>query len=324
MTSRRTLLAAVGATLLVATNRANAQAGNRRVAFLAIGTPGPAERRVGSLLRSGLHELGWIEGSNLIVDESWDHGDATGWARQTSELLALQPDVFVATTDFMLGPAAAATKTVPIVFIVGTNPVSRGLVKSLANPGGNVTGLATLDGELYPKRLALLKEAVPSLKVVGVFVSSQDRMGLAFLEDARRTLGLELVPALVDRPVDIEPAFEKFAKARASGVIDLAASGVIFVERDRTAALAIKHRMAMLGHSAVAESGVLLSYGYDISAQFKRSATIIDRILRGTRPAEIPVEQVNVYELIVNLRTARALGIELPRTLMTQATRVIE
>ena len=324
MTSRRTFLAAVGTTLPVGTNRANAQAGKRRVAFLSIGTPGPAEKRIGSLLRSGLHELGWIEGSNLIIDESWDHGDATRWAPQTSELLALQPDVFVATTDFMLGPAVAATKTVPIVFIVGTNPVSRGLVKSLANPGGNVTGLATLDGELYPKRLALLKEAVPSLKVVGVFVSSQDRMGLAFLEDARRTLGLELVPALVDRPVDIEPAFEKFAKARASGVIDLAASGLTFVERDRIAALAIKHRMAMLGHSALAESGVLLSYGYDISALFKRAAPLIDRILRGTKPAEIPVEQVNVYELIVNLRTARALGIELPRTLMTQATRVIE
>ena len=165
----------------------------------------------------------------------------------------------------MLGPAVAATKTVPIVFIVGTNPVGRGLVKSLAKPGGNVTGLATVDGELYPKRLALLKEAVPSLKAVGVFTtSSQDRIGLAFLEDARRKLGLEFVPALIDRPEDIDPAFEKFAKAHARGVIDLAASGLTFVERDRIAALAIKHRMAMLGHTAVAESGVLLSYGYDI------------------------------------------------------------
>lgn len=224
----------------------------------------------------------------------------------------------------MLGPAVAAAKTVPIVFVVGTNPVERGLVKSLAKPGGTATGLATVDVELYPKRLALLKEAVPGLKVVGVFISSPDRRGLAFLEGARRTLGLEFVTALIDRPEDIVPAFEKFAKAHARGVIDLAASGLTFVERDRIAALAIKHRMAMLGHSALAESGVLLSYGYDILALFKRAAPIIDRILRGTRPADIPIEQVNVYELVVNLRTARALGIELQRSLMLQATRVIE
>lgn len=324
MTSRRTLLAAVGTTLLATTHRATAQAGKRRVAFLSMGTPGPAERKIGSLLRSGLHELGWIEGSNLIIDERWDHGDATRWAPQTSELLALQPDVFVATTDFMLGPAVAATKTVPIVFVVGTNPVERGLVKSLARPGGTVTGLATVDVELYPKRLALLKEAVLGLKVVGVFISSQDRLGLAFLEDARRKLGLEFVTALIDRPEDIDPAFEKFAKAHARGVIDLAASGLTFVERDRIAALAIKHHIAMLGHSALADFGVLLSYGYDISALFKRAAPIIDRILRGTKPADIPVEQVNVYELVVNLRTARALRIELPRSLVLQATRVIE
>ena len=324
MTSRRTLLAAVGATLLVATHRATAQAGKRRVAFLAIGTPGPTERKIGSLLRSGLHELGWIEGSNLISDERWDHGDATRWAPQTSELLALQPDVFVATTDFMLGPAVAATQTVPIVFIVGTSPVNRGLVKSLARPGGNVTGLATVDGELYPKRLALLKEAVPDLKVVGVFTSSQDRIGLGPLEDARRKLGLEFVPALIDRPEDIDTAFEKFAKAHVRGVIDFADSGLTFVERDRIAALAIKHRIAMLGHSALADFGVLLSYGYDIPALFKRAAPLIDRLLRGAKPADIPVEQVNVYELVVNLRTARALGIELPKSLMLQATRVIE
>jgi putative ABC transport system substrate-binding protein len=159
---------------------------------------------------------------------------------------------------------------------------------------------------------------------VGVFVSSQNS-SLGFLEDARRRLGLELVPASIDSAEDIDVAFEKFATAGAQGVLDGVTGFITFMARDRVAALAIKHGMALCGgSSAFADSGVLLSYGYDTSAVFRRAAILIDRILKGAKPADIPVEQVNVYELVVNLRTARALGIELPRTLMLQATRVIE
>ena len=176
---------------------------------------------------SGLRELGWIEGSNLILDMRFAQGDAARYAPLTSELLVLQPDVFVASTDFVAVAIVAATKTVPIVFIIGTDPVGRGLVRSLASPGGNVTGFSTLDIEVYPKRLSLLKEAIPGLNKVGVFISSADRFGLDQLEDARRKLDLAFVPALIDRAEDIDAAFEKFAKAGVKGVIDYAAGGTL-------------------------------------------------------------------------------------------------
>lgn len=322
---RGTLLAAAGAALLIAAHGVVAQADKRRVAYLS-----PSAAASGAHLLEqfvlGLRELGWIEGRNLIVDARWGQNDAARYASLTSELLALQPDVFVGSTDFVLGAAVTATKTVPIVFIVSNDPVARGLVKSLARPGGNVTGLTTLDHELNPKRLALLKEAIPSLSKVGVFIGSLNvgPFSLNETEAAGRRLGLVLVPAVVDRSEDIDAAFEKFAKAGVKGVVDTATGVVTFIARDRVAALAIKHGIAMFGIPPVADSGVLLSYGYNALALWKRAATLVDRILKGASPGDIPVEQVNVYELVVNLRTARALGIELPRSLMLQASRVIE
>ncbi|HEY2977516.1 MAG TPA: ABC transporter substrate-binding protein [Burkholderiaceae bacterium] len=323
---RRALLAAVsGLAFLASARGARSQtgAGKRRVAYFSYSSPAAGGRFLAQFT-AGLRELGWIEGSNLMLDVRWAQGDAARYAPLTSELLALRPDVFVASIDYAVLAAADATKTVPIVFINGTDPVGRGLVQSLQRPGGNVTGFATQDSELFPKRLALLKEAIPRLKKVGVFTSSQDRLGLDALEDARRKLDLEFVPAVIDRPEDIDAAFDKFARAGVTGVLDYAAGATTLMARERVAALAIQHRMAMFGLPVVADSGVLLAWGYDIPALFKRAATLVDRILKGAKPADIPVEQVDVFELVVNLRTARALGIELPRSLMLQATRVIE
>ena len=325
LSRREALLVASGAALLVAAHPAVAQANKRRVAYLS-----PSSATSGTHLLDqfvlGLRELGWIEGGNLIVDARYGHNDAARYASLTSELLALRPDVFVGSTDFVLGPAVAATKTVPIVFIVSNDPVARGLVKSLAHPGGNVTGLTTLDHELNPKRLALLKEAIPGLSKVGVFIGGLNvgPFSLNETEEAGRRLGLVLVPAVVDRPEDIDAAFEKFAKEGVKGVVDTATGAVTFIARDRVAALAIKHGIAMFGIPPVADSGVLLSYGANALVLWKRAATLVDRILKGARPGEIPVEQVNVYELVVNLRTARSLGVELPRSLMMQASRVIQ
>jgi putative ABC transport system substrate-binding protein len=311
--------------LLLGSRAVTAQADTqRRIAYLSPSTPGTGAHLLAQFVL-GLRELGWIEGANLTVDARWGQNDATRYASLTSELLALHPDVFVGSTDFVLGPVLAATNTVPIVFIVSNDPVARGLVKSLSRPGGNVTGLTTLDHELNPKRLALLKEAIPGLNKVGVFIGSLNvgPYSLSETESAGRNLGLVLVPAVVDRPEDIDAAFEKFAQAGVKGVVDTATGAVTFVARDRVAALAIKHGIAMFGIPPVAYSGVLLSYGANSLALWKRAATLVDRILKGARPAVIPVEQVNVYELVVNLRTARALGIELPRSLMMQASRVI-
>jgi len=322
MNRRATLLAAAGATLLAVVQMAAAQSEKRRVAYLGISSPA-----VGAFLQHTvpvLRDLGWIEGDNLILDVRWAYGDASRWAPLTRELLALRPDVFIATLDDMVEPAVAATRTVPIVFIIGKDPVARHLVKTLARPGGNVTGFATLDIQLDPKRLALLKEAVPGLTKVGVIVSRADRLSLDHLVAARNSLGIELVPALVEHAPNVEAAFEKFAKAGVQGVIDTAENGTTYLERQRIAALAIRYRMAMSGLAAAWDSGVLMTYGFDLSALFTKAATLIDRILKGARPADIPVEQISEYELTLNLRTARALGIELPRPLILQATRVIE
>jgi putative ABC transport system substrate-binding protein len=322
---RKALLAAAAMALLGAAHQGVAQADKRRVAYLS-----PSAAASGTHLFEqfvlGLRELGWIEGANLIVDARWGQNDAARYASLTSELLALKPDVFVGSTDFVLGPAMAATKTVPIVFIVSNDPVARGLVKSLSRPGGNVTGLTTLDHELNPKRLALLKEAIPGLSKVGVFIGGLNvgPFSLKETEAAGRKLGLVLVPAVVNRPEDIDAAFEKFARAGVKGVVDTATGVVTFLARDRVAALAIKHGIAMFGIPPVADSGVLLSYGYNALALWKRAAMLVDRILKGVPAGEIPVEQVNVYELVVNLRTARSLGIDLPHSLIVQASRLIE
>ena len=326
MTTRRIFASAVCTALLTTVERVLSQSSTskRRVAYLSIGSPASSGKLI-SQFTSGMRALGWNEGGNLNFDIRYAHGDAARWAPLTRELLALQPDVFVAPVDFVAVVAAAATKTVPIVFIIGNDPMARGLIKSLAKPEGNVTGFNTQEQELGPKRLALLKEAIPGLTTVGAFFDSKDAANFFRpVEDAGRRLGIALVPAAIDKPEDIDGAFEKVANAGARGLLDLISAPTGFVQRERIAGLAIKHRMAMMGVAVTADSGVLLAYGYDFAAMFKRAASIVDRILKGSNPADIPVEQVNVYELTVNLRTARVLGIELPPSLMLQVNRVIE
>jgi putative ABC transport system substrate-binding protein len=252
------------------------------------------------------------------------HGDGVRIAPLTAELLALQPDVFVAPFDTFAIAAAASTPKVPIVFATGTDPVAYGLVDSLAHPGRNATGLCTESVELGRKWLSLFKEAVPGLKVVGVMVGSRDRYKVESLEETARHLGLRLVQFELTRPDDIDQAFQTFTKAGANGVVDYSGRPSTFEVRDRLAALAIEHRLPILVQSGQPDSGGLLSYGPNVADMFKRAAELVDRILRGAKPGDIPVEQPNVYDFVVNLRTARALGLTLPQSVLLRATRVIE
>lgn len=324
MNTRRHFVSAVGMALLAAaeTVRSQTSTRKRRVAYLSIGSPESSGRFIGQFT-SEMRELGWIEGSNLVLDVRYAHGDPALWTPLTKELLALRPDVFVTPADFVAMTPAAATKTVPIVFFIGTDPVGRGLVKSLAAPAGNVTGFNTQELELAPKRLALLKEAIPKLEKVGALVGGADTNGMAALESAARKLELKLVLVVVEKPEQLDEAFDKLVKAGATALVDMTV-GSIYVARQRMAELAIQHRMAAMGVPVTADSGVLMAYGHDAAAIVKRGAVLVDRILRGTKPADIPVEQPNVHELVVNLRTARALGVELPRSLMLQVTRAID
>ena len=220
MRRRRTLLAAVAAALLAAMHRVTAQTGKRRIAYLGLSTPASGGHLIAQFA-SGLRDLGWVEGGNLILDLRFAQGDQARWAPLTSELLALQPDVFVTTTDFAAAVAAQATRTVPIVFIYGSDPMGLGLVKSLARPGGNATGFGVLGDELEPKRLALLKEAVPGLSKVGVLHDRSDRSQgwLKQLEQASRKVSVVLVPAVIETPEDIAGAFEKVVKAGVKGLM---------------------------------------------------------------------------------------------------------
>ena len=324
MTNRRSLLGASAATWLGAWLAiAKGQDVIRRVALLGIVSAGPGTQNR-DLFQSRLGELGWVEHRNLILDLRFTHGDGALIAPLTAELLALRPDVFVAPFDTMAIAAAASTATVPIVFVAGTDPVGYGLVKALSQPGRNVTGFIGGGPEMGTKELSLLKEAVPDLRVVGVLVGNRDRYKVEYLEEARRRLGLVLVQFELTKPDDIDAAFQAFAKAGAGGVLDFAGSPSTFDVRDRLATLAIQNRLPMIVQSGQANAGGLLSYGVNVPDLFRRTAGLVDRILRGANPADIPVEQPNVYDFVVNLRTARALGVVIPRSVLLQATSVIE
>jgi len=322
VTNRRLLLRASAATWLGAWLAiVEGQSVVRRVALLAI-TAGPSPSR--DRFRSRLAELGWVEDRNLVLDIRFTHGDGALIAPLTAELLALRPDVFVAPFDNMAIAAAKSTATVPIVFAAGNEPVGYGLVESFSHPGRNVTGFIGGGVEMGVKMLSLLKEAVPGLKVVGVLVGNRDRYKVESLEEARRRLGLVLVQFELTRPDDIDEAFQTFAKAGASGVLDFSGSPSTYDVRVRLAALALQYRLPMMVQSGQAHDGGLLSYGVNNPDLFRRTAELVDRILRGANPADIPVEQPNVYDFVVNLRTARALGVVFPRTVLLQATDVIE
>ena len=321
MTNRRSLLRASAATWLGAWLAiAKGQNVIRHVALLGI-SDGPNPNV--DLFRSRLGELGWVEHENLVLDRRFTHGDGATFAPLTAELLALRPDVFVVPFDTMAIAAATSTATVPIVFAAGLDPVGYGLIKSLSQPGRNVTGFTGGGPELGTKELSLLKEAVPGLRVVGVLVGNRDRYKVEYLEEARRRLGLVLVQFELTQPDEIDEAFKAFVKAGAGGVLDFSGTPSTYEVRDRLAALAIQYRLPMIVQSGQASAGALLSYGVNVPDLFRRTAELVDRILRGAKPADIPVEQANVYDFVVNLRTARALGVVLPRSVLLQATSVI-
>jgi ABC-type uncharacterized transport system substrate-binding protein len=321
LTNRRSLLGASAATWLGAWLAiAKGQNVNRRVALLGI-SDGPSNA---DLFRSRLGELGWVEHGNLILERRFTHGDGASIAPLTAELLALRPDVFVAPFDTMAIAAAGSTATVPIVFAVGIDPVGYGLVKSLSQPGRNVTGFSGGGPELGMKGLSLFKEAVPGLRMVGVLVGNRDRYKVEYLEEAGHRLGLVLVQFELTRPDDIDAGFQAFAKAGAGGVMDFAGTPSTYELRDRLAALAIQYRLPMIVQSGQGYAGGLMSYGVNVRDLFRRTGELVNRILRGANPADIPVEQPNVYDFVVNLRTARALGVVFPRSVLLQATSVIE
>ncbi|WP_158237529.1 ABC transporter substrate-binding protein [Bradyrhizobium forestalis] len=298
-----------------------------RVGYLASASREQTLRNVRAF-EAGLRSLGYRVGENVVIEYRFADGDMGRLAALATEVAGLGVDVIVSGTNATTVAAMKATRTIPIVMANSAEPVSAGLVASLARPGGNVTGFSSEPGdEINGKRLEFLKDTLPNLSRVGIlwnpdFVPNQDR--LTSLWEAAKTLGLTLVPAEARGPDILEQAFATMESERAQVLVVLS-DGVLFNHRGLIGAMAVRNRLPAI--SAVreyAEAGFLLSYGTDLPDQFRRSATLVDKIFKGTKPGDLPVERPTKYELVINLRTAKALGINMPPTLLTRADVVIE
>jgi len=271
----------------------------------------------------GLRELGYIEGKNIIIEPRFAEGRVDRFRDLVAELIQLKVDIIVTPGALQIRAAKEATSTIPIVMVNVGNPVGSGLVASLARPGGNVTGLTTITADLRGKRLELLKEAVPKLFRVAVLWNPDAPGGREETEIAAPLLGLKLQLLEVRGPEDLDGAFRAAARERSQALVVLR-NPVALNERKRIADLAIKSRLpAMYDEREFVESGGLMSYGTNIADLNRRAAFYVDKILKGTKPADLPVEQPKKFELVINLQTAKQIGLTIPPNVLARADRVI-
>jgi putative ABC transport system substrate-binding protein len=281
--------------------------------------------------RQGLRDLGYVEGRNLVIEYREAEGKADRLPALAAELVALKVDVIVAAPGTVATLAAKqATRTIPIVFIAAADAVSDGLVTSLARPGGNVTGLSNLAPELVGKRLELLTQAVPGvsrvavLRLPGALGERTDKDMLKEAEAAARALGVRLQVVEARGPADIDRAFSDMTRAHA-GALTVLPSNMFLREHRRLVDLAAKNRLpAVYSVREYVDAGGLMSYGANLADLFRRAATYVDKILKGAKPADLPVEQPTKFELVINLKTAKALRLTIPQSLLGRADHVVE
>src|SRR5262245_29367468 len=327
---RRELLVALGGAAAAWPLAARAQQGQRmrRIGVLMNLTADDPEAsaRV-TAFAQGLQQLGWTAGHNVRIDYRWGAVDADRSRRYAAELLALAPDVVLASASQAVAALQQATRTVPIVFAIIVDPVGAGFVDSLAHPGGNLTGFIAFEYVISAKWLELLKDISPQLKRVAVLREPDVAAGigqLAVIQAAAPSFGVEVRPVSVRDADEIERAVTAFARSSNGGLI-VTASTLAAVHRKLIIALAARHRLpAVYPVRYHPTSGGLISYGADTIDPFRRAAAYVDRILRGEQPADLPVQAPTKYELVINLKTAKALGLELPPTLLARADEVIE
>ena len=277
--------------------------------------------------RQGLRELGYIEGRNIVIEYRWADGRYDRFPDLVSDLVRIKADVIVTAGTPGALAAKQATKTIPIVMTVAGDAVGTGLVASLARPGGNVTGSTTIVQELEGKRLELLKEVVPGLSRVATLTNPTNPVNPIVLKQTRlaaSTLHLKLEPIVdVKTIAELEQAFATISSARPDGLI-LIADRFLLAERARIVAFAEKHRLpTMYPYGEMVRDGGLMSYAPSYPDLFRRAASYVDKILKGAKPAELPVEQPNKFELVINLNAARALGLTIPATLLRRADEII-
>ena len=324
---RRAFLGAVAGSILVALRADEAQPSSGKgplIGLLDYSTPDAARLGWWMAFREGLRELGYVEGQSVRFEVRWAQGRPERLPGLAAELVGLRVDVIVTGGGEAARAAKQVTATVPIVMATGGDPVKLGVVESLARPGGNVTGVSSLSSQLIAKRVELLREILPKISRVAVFwdETPNARLSVQELEAAARPLGIGIHPIGVHGPNDFARAFSEAAGVPALIVV---ASSFMFTERNRLADLALKHRLpTVLGAREYVEAGGLFSYAVNYPDQFRRAASYVDRILRGARPADLPVEQPTTFDLVINLKTAKALGLKIPQSLLQRANQVIE
>jgi putative tryptophan/tyrosine transport system substrate-binding protein len=324
------LVAVLAVSLLAAPLVAEAQQAGKapRIGFLSLTSPSDRPRLLDAF-QQRLRELGWVEGQNMVIDYRYAEGRVDRLPHLAAELVRLKVDLIVASAGTQAATAAKnATETIPIVMIFVRDPVGTGLIASLASPGGNVTGVSGSAGlEMFAKQLALLKETVPRIRRVAVLSNPDNayhQFAIREVNVAARSLGVQLQLLDARGPNEFDGAFAAMAKERVGALLVLSDS-IFNSHRARVADLAARSRLpAAYGVRESVEAGGLMSYGPSLLESYRQAATYVDQILRGTKPAELPVEQPTTYELVINMKTAKALGLTIPQSVLLRADQVIE
>jgi putative ABC transport system substrate-binding protein len=323
---RRTFLETLAGSLLAAPLAAEGRQKISRVGYLEPGVAGPGTPFF-EAFRQGLTDLGWVEGQTIAIELRAAEGKYERLPSLAGQLVHLNVDVIFASSTPAAVVAKRATKTTPIVFGRCADPVGSGLVASLARPGGNVTGWTHEGLELRVKYLDLLKDAVPRATRIGVFWNPGNPIhgpSLKSIEAAAQKLTLKLLPVPVRKPDEIEGAFSMLARQRVQALI-VFQDGMFLARRQEIIAGAAMNRIpAMYGSTEFVKAGGLMGYGVDLPEMYRHGASFVDKILRGTKPADLPVEQPTTFELVINLRTAKTLGLTIPPSVLARADEVIE
>ena len=285
-----------------------------------------AQSRVGAFLQA-LQQLGWSIGENLRMEYRWGATEPDRARQYAQELIALAPDVILAASSASTAPLLQATRTVPIVFVLVADPVGAGYVNSLARPGRNATGFTLFEYGIGAKWLELLKELAPRVTRVAVIRDPTIAAGIGFfgaIQSVAPSIGVELIPLGLSEPAEIEQAIAAFARSANSGLI-VTGSPLAMLHRNLIITLAARHKLpAVYGARFFVVGGGLISYGPNFVDQFRRAAEYVNRILRGEKPADLPVQAPTKYETVINLETAKMLGLEVPATVLARADEVIE
>jgi len=327
---RRTFLGTLAGSLLAAPLAAEAQQqGNvRTIGFFG---PPPSAGRLVQAFQQGLRDLGYVEGRNIKIEYRYTdvalRGHPDLFSRYAAELVRLNPEVIVVSVTEAALAVKQATTTIPIVTVSVPDPVAAGLVASLARPGGNVTGLSRESRDLIGKNLQLLKDTLPGISRVGALANREDPLKSAMVadaEEAARSLGVQLKVVEVSAPTALEGAFSAMHSDKADAVLVLG-GGAFYLNRTHIADLALRNRLpSVFQNREFVEVGGLLSYAPSTTANYRRAASFVDKILKGSKPADLPVEQPTQFELVINLKTAKGLGLTISQSLLQRADQVIE